>query len=301
MQPFSRFLLYFLAVARHKSIRKAAEDLHIAGSAINRHILLGEKQLQTPLFERLPTGMRLTAAGELLYGCARRWTKDLDDLTRQIDDLKGIRRGQVDLLAPEALSRAFLPELVARMKRSHPGVVLNINIRDNRRICPTLLSGDGDLALVLDPEETRDLVVVRRLSFPLGFACRPGHPLARHAAVRLADCAACPMIAPEQPLALASMFTRLVEGGRMTPMVAARANNVQMIISLVTAGVGICFLSSLDVMSEVMRGDVAFVPLIGSDMPHLTLALVHDRTRQLSRVTHLVGNIMGDIMTQPMA
>ncbi|MBE7619452.1 LysR family transcriptional regulator, partial [Komagataeibacter sp. FXV2] len=205
MQPFSRFLLYFLAVARHKSIRKAAEDLHIAGSAINRHILLGEKQLQTPLFERLPTGMRLTAAGELLYGCARRWTKDLDDLTRQIDDLKGIRRGQVDLLAPEALSRAFLPELVARMKRSHPGVVLNINIRDNRRICPTLLSGDGDLALVLDPEETRDLVVVRRLSFPLGFACRPGHPLARHAAVRLADCAACPMIAPEQPLALASM------------------------------------------------------------------------------------------------
>lgn len=80
MQPFSRFLVYFLAVARHRSIRKAAESLHIAGSAINRHILLGEKQLQTPLFERLPSGMRLTAAGELLYGCARRWVKDLDDL-----------------------------------------------------------------------------------------------------------------------------------------------------------------------------------------------------------------------------
>ncbi|POF63070.1 LysR family transcriptional regulator [Novacetimonas maltaceti] len=301
MQPFSRFLLYFLAVARHKSIRKAAEDLHIAGSAINRHILLGENQLQTPLFERLPSGMRLTAAGELLYGCARRWVKDLDDLNRQIDDLKGVRRGQVDLLAPEALARTFLPELVARMKRSHPGVVLNINIRDNRRICPTLLSGEGDLALVLDPAEIRDLVVVRRLSFPLGFACCPGHPLARHAAARLAQCAAYPMIVPEQPLALATTFTRLVEAGRIDPVVAARANNVQMIISLVTAGVGVCFLSYLDVMSEVMRGDVAFVPLLGTEMPHLTLALVHDRTRQLSRVTHLVGTIMGDIMAQPVA
>ena len=296
MQPFSRFLVYFLAVARHKSIRKAAEELHIAGSAINRHVLLGEKQLQTPLFERLPTGMRLTAAGELLYGCARRWVKDLDDLKREIDDLKGIRRGQVDLLAPEALSRAFLPELVSRMKRTHPGVVLNVNIRDNKSIHHTLLSGEGDLALVLDPEEMRDLVVVRRLSFPLGFACRSGHPLAQHDAVRLTQCADHAMIVPEQPLALASVFARLMAAGRMVPSVAARANNVQMIISLVMAGTGICLLSYLDVMSEVMRGDLAFVPLIGASVPDLTLALVHDRTRQLSRTTRMVEDIIGEIM-----
>ena len=173
-----------------------------------------------------------------------------------------------------------------------------MNIRDNRQICPTLLSGEGDLALVLDPEETRDLVVIRRMSFPLGFACRPDHPLARHAAVTLAQCATYPMIAPEQPLALAAMFAQLMEAGRIIPMVAARANNVQMIISLVTTGIGICLLSSLDVMSEVARGDVAFVPLVGADMPHLTLALVHDRTRQLSRITHMVGNIMGDVMAR---
>lgn len=301
MQPFSRFLIYFLAVARHSSIRKAAEDLHIAGSAINRHILLGEKQLQTPLFERLPTGMRLTAAGELLYGCARRWVKDLDDLNRQIDDLKGIRRGQVDLLAPEALSRAFLPELVRRMKESHPGVVLNMNIRDNRRIHEALLSGEGDLALVLDPEELRDLVVIRRMSFPLGFVCRPDHPLAQHTAIRLTQCADYPMVVPEQPLALSSVFARLMDAGRIDPRISARANNVQMIISLVAAGIGIGFLSYLDVMSEVMRGDMAFVPLVGAHVPHLTLALVHDRTRQLSRTTHLVGNMIDEIMSRHVA
>ncbi|ARW16783.1 LysR family transcriptional regulator [Komagataeibacter europaeus] len=298
MQPFSRFLVYFLAVARHRSIRRAAEELHIAGSAINRHILLGEKQLQTPLFERLPTGMRLTAAGELLYGCARRWVRELDDLSRQIDDLKGIRRGQVDLLAPEALSRAFLPELVTRMKHNHPGVVLNLNIRDNRRIHHALLSGEGDLALVLDPEEMRDLTILRRMSFPLGFICRPDHALARHAAVRLTQCADYPMVAPEQPLALSVVFSRLMDARRIIPDVAARANNVQMIISLVTGGIGIGFLSYLDVMSEVMRGDLAFVPLVGTHVPHLTLALVHDRTRQLSRTTHVVENIIEDIMSR---
>lgn len=296
MQPFSRFLVYFLAVARHCSIRKAAEDLNIAGSAINRHILLGEQQLQTPLFERLPSGMRLTATGELLYGCAQRWVKDLDDLNRQIEDLKGIRHGQVDLLAPEALSRTFLPELVCRMKVSHPGVILNMTIRDNQSIPVALLAGKGDIALVLDPEDMRDLTVIARMSFPLGFICRPDHPLAELPAIRLTQCAEYDMVVPEAPLALASVFTRLVDAGRVTPHVAARANNVQMIISLVTTGIGIGFLSYLDVMSEVRKGDLVFVPLLGPHIPHLTLALVHDRTRQLSRTTQVVENVIEEIM-----
>ncbi|PYD75083.1 LysR family transcriptional regulator [Novacetimonas pomaceti] len=298
MYPFSRFLTYFMEVARQKSIRRAAEELRIAGSAINRHILLAEDQLQTPLFERLPTGMRLTAAGELLYGCARRWMTDYDDLTRQIDEVKGIRRGQVDLLAPEALSRVLLPELIARVQARHPGVVLNISILENKRIRQALLSGEGDIALVLDPEEMRDLLVRSRVAFPLGFACPRGHPLARGGSLGLAQCAPYPVIVPEPPLALSSVFSRLAAAEHVVPMVAARANNVQMIKSLVAEGVGISFLSYLDVMSEVMRGELAFMPLSGADVPHLTLAVVQDRTRQLSRTTHMVGNIIRDIMTQ---
>ena len=109
------------------------------------------------------------------------------------------------------------------------------------------------------------------------------------------------MVVPEQPLALSSVFARLMDAGRIDPRISARANNVQMIISLVAAGIGIGFLSYLDVMSEVMRGDMAFVPLVGAHVPHLTLALVHDRTRQLSRTTHLVGNMIDEIMSRHVA
>lgn len=104
------------------------------------------------------------------------------------------------------------------------------------------------------------------------------------------------MVVPEAPLALASVFTRLVDAGCVTPHVAARANNVQMIISLVTTGIGIGFLSYLDVMSEVRKGDLVFVSLLGPHVPHLTLALVHDRTRQLSRTTQVVENVIEEIM-----
>ena len=59
MSPFSRFAHYFIAVARCGSLRRAAEQLHISASAINRQILQAEEAFGTPLFERLPRGMRL--------------------------------------------------------------------------------------------------------------------------------------------------------------------------------------------------------------------------------------------------
>ena len=66
MPALSRFLRYFLAVGRLGSIRRAADELNVSASAIDRQILNVEANLGMPLFERLPTGLRLTAAGEIM-------------------------------------------------------------------------------------------------------------------------------------------------------------------------------------------------------------------------------------------
>ena len=66
-----RFLKYFDETARAGSIRQAAERLHVAPSAVNRRIKDLEAELGVPLFERLPRGMRLTAAGELFVQYVR--------------------------------------------------------------------------------------------------------------------------------------------------------------------------------------------------------------------------------------
>ena len=58
-----RLLRYLDEVARSGSIRKAADRLNVAASAINRQILSLEAELDTPLFERMPGGLRLTASG----------------------------------------------------------------------------------------------------------------------------------------------------------------------------------------------------------------------------------------------
>src|ERR1700686_1600598 len=62
-----RLLTYVDAVARHGSVRKAADALNVASSALNRQILDLELDLGSALFERLPRGVRLTAAGGAVF------------------------------------------------------------------------------------------------------------------------------------------------------------------------------------------------------------------------------------------
>ncbi|HZV21596.1 MAG TPA: LysR family transcriptional regulator, partial [Hyphomicrobiales bacterium] len=84
MRP-PRILTYIDAVARHGSIRKAAEALHMASSALNRRILDLEEDLGCGLFERLPRGVRPTAAGELFIDYVRRAISDLETVTSRIE------------------------------------------------------------------------------------------------------------------------------------------------------------------------------------------------------------------------
>ncbi|MBL0932855.1 MAG: LysR family transcriptional regulator, partial [Alphaproteobacteria bacterium] len=66
-----RMLRYLDEIVRSGSIRKASARLNVASSAINRQLLALEAELGAPLFERLPRGLRLTAAGEMLIAHVR--------------------------------------------------------------------------------------------------------------------------------------------------------------------------------------------------------------------------------------
>ena len=98
MPTFSRFLRYFMAVGKLGSIRKASETLNVSASAIDRQILRVEAELGIPLFERLPGGLRLTAAGELMMAAGGRWQKNLFELRAQMEDLRGLKRGLTRVL-----------------------------------------------------------------------------------------------------------------------------------------------------------------------------------------------------------
>ena len=120
MQLISPAALLLDAVARAGSFRRAAERLNLSASAINRQILKLEDEIGLPLFERLPRGIRPTAAGERLLADIRRWRREQERAEGQLRDLKGQRRGVVTIGAMECFGTTLLPEAIKTLHARNP-------------------------------------------------------------------------------------------------------------------------------------------------------------------------------------
>lgn len=288
MPAFSRFHRYFLAVGRLGSIRRAADALHISASAIDRQILAAEAELGMPLFERLPNGLRLTAAGEVMMAAATRWEKGLGDVRAQMDDLRGLRRGRVELAVIDALAQGFVPRTIAALRADYPGITLATRVLDNVAVRGAVVEGTVECGLLLDPQSGRDLAVRAHVDVVLGFVTPPGHPLTEAPTRRFAAGAAWPLVVPAAPLALTRQVA-LLEATTGVPMqTVAASDNILMLKSLVAEGVGVGILTSIDVLEEVRRGSLAFVPIAEPMLRPLTLALCMASARSLSGAANLV-------------
>ncbi|WP_339426625.1 LysR family transcriptional regulator, partial [Pseudomonas proteolytica] len=108
----SPMIVYFDVIRRAGSIREAARRLNIASSAVNRQLLKLETELGTPLFERLPGGLRLTNAGATFARHSIGVLQDAERVRSELEALQGLRTGHVELVAVEGLSSDLLPDVL---------------------------------------------------------------------------------------------------------------------------------------------------------------------------------------------
>jgi DNA-binding transcriptional LysR family regulator len=119
-------LRYLLAVAEHGSLSGAARALTVNHSTVLRRIGRFEDQLAVRLFERLPSGYALTAAGEALANSARQISETVTSVERRIvgQDLR--LSGQVRVATTDTLALFVLPAMVARFRAAHPEVQIEL-------------------------------------------------------------------------------------------------------------------------------------------------------------------------------
>ena len=288
MPAFSRFLRYFMAVGRLGSIRKAADVLNVSASAIDRQILNVEADMEMPLFERLPTGLRLTAAGEIMMAAGIRWQKDLADVRERITDLRGLKRGHVDIAVIDALTKGYLPGTVQAIQQRHPGITIGIKVLTNDAVRAAILNGEVDCGIYFEPQSFRGITVRAFVDVVLGLLTPAGHPLGQHKEARFSACAGSPLIVPAEPLAVCQQIA-VLEG--ITGVVLDRtvtSDNIQMITSLVLQGIGIGVLTSIDVITEVRRGLLSFTRISDSVLRPMTLALCTSSSRTPSYAAGMV-------------
>lgn len=193
-----RILRYVDEVARCGSIRKAAEQLHITASAVNRRIADLEEELEAQLFERRARGVRLTAAGEMFVTFLRKHDGDVERLRSQIQDLKGLRRGTVRIAASQALALDFLPRAISQFRKQHPLVSFEVKVLDHERATQALAAYEVDLVLVFRPPFLGNFQPLMTLTQRLVAIMGKSHPLAARKTVRLRDCARYPVALAER-------------------------------------------------------------------------------------------------------
>ncbi len=295
MPAFSRFLRYFTAVGRLGSIRKAAEELHVSASAIDRQILNVEAELGMPLFERLPTGLRLTAAGEIMMAAGGRWQKAMADVRGQIEDLRGLKRGNVDIAIIDALTKGYIPRAISAIQAHYPGITISVRVLESNAIHRVIANGEVDFGVFFEPRSIRDLTVRAFTQVALGFVTLPDHPLAKMGQARFSACAGSPMIIPAKPLAVHEQVAVLEATSQIMLDKKVVSDSIQMIASLVLEGIGIGVLTSLDVMAEVRAGLLAFTPISDPILRPMTLALCAATSRPTSYAADIVQReLIGD-------
>jgi DNA-binding transcriptional LysR family regulator len=116
----------FLALARHRSFRRAADEIGCTPSALSHALKALEERLDLRLFNRTTRSVALTEAGELLLARVAPAFRDIEDALDDLNNLRGAPIGRLRLNAARASAKMVLLPLVARFLESHPKVNIEI-------------------------------------------------------------------------------------------------------------------------------------------------------------------------------
>lgn len=267
-------LRYIAEVARRGSVRKAAAALNVAASAIDRQLLKIEASLGTPLFDRTPTGMRPTPAGAILLRHVADTLLDFERVRAEIDDLRGIKTGNVAIAAVDSLLVEFLPRMLDRLRAEFPAVSFSVNAAEPAGIAALVAGGEIDLGFTFVGPPLPGTAWLAAVPAPLGVVMPATHPLARRRVLRLDDLRGHPVVLPTGPLPR----TMDVDPGFAAFRAAARprlaSNSIALLKHAIRAGAGISFFTRIGFMSEIAAGEIAWRPLATRPINRLKLGLL---------------------------
>jgi DNA-binding transcriptional LysR family regulator len=276
-----RLLVYVDAVARHGSIRKAADALNVASSALNRRILDLELDLATALFERLPRGVRLTSAGEVFLAYARQAISELKAVESQVEQLRGLVRGQVGIAAVESVATELLPAAISKFQAEHPNVRFNVRIGAPEDLTGALIADQVDLVLTHYPPPRKHVAVLATAEQALCALMPRDHPLAGRNGLRLRECMAYPLALGDASLAGRALIEQVLAQASFDLDPRLVCNSVETMKAFARMNRGICFQFRKPGEAIIPPGDMIALPLIDPPLLQAKLILATRRGRVL--------------------
>jgi LysR family transcriptional regulator, low CO2-responsive transcriptional regulator len=260
-----RQLRIFVAVARHLSFARAAEELCLTPPAVTMQIRDLEECVGLPLFDRVGRTVSLTVAGEYLLVHARKVLAVLKDAEDLVAQFKRVETGRL-VIGMVSTAQYFLPPLLARFCAEHPGVEVSLAVGNRQTLVEQMQRNDVDLAIMGRPPSE---IATRAEPFavhPLVMVAAPDNPLAHEEHVPARALAAYGFIGREHGSGTRAALDEYFRDHGIGPRIAMEMSSNETIKQAVMANMGVSLLSLHTIGLELSTGNIAVLEAEGTPM-----------------------------------
>lgn len=275
-------LRYFFEAARTGSIRQAAEHIHVAPSAISRQIAKLEHELDAQLFERRSSGVKLTAAGELLARQLESTVRDIYRVRAQIDDLKGLRRGDVTIYTIEGLVDAVVSLSIAKFSFQYPEIHFQVDVASTDRIIEAIVAGEADIGIALNAPRRADVSVCFGWQEPLHAIVAPSHALSGRKSISLQELTRYPATLPDRTFGVRRQIDAMLKKTDLQPKMLVITNSILTTVCVARQGAAYTLMPMFAVERDIKAGTLLAIPLTDDDLEPSSVEICVHRNRRLS-------------------
>ena len=278
-----RQLRVFESAARHLSLTRAAEELHLTPPAVSIQVRQLEGHAGAELFERVGRRLRLTEAGEEVLARSREILGHIRGAEETIAGLGSLEQGLLDVGFINA-GDYFFPWIIAAFRERHPGIRVRLTVGNREDLLERLAEREIDLAVMSHAPTQPGFVAEAFAPHPHVVVGAPSHPLARRRSVPLETVAGEPFITREPGSATRLAMEQAFAEAGVVPRIEMEIASNETIKQAVAAGFGLGFLSAHAVQQELALRRLAVIPVKGFPVMRQWY-VVQVRDRRLPRIT----------------
>jgi DNA-binding transcriptional LysR family regulator len=243
-----RHLRYFVGAGEEQHFGRAAARLRLAQPSLSRQIQDLEKEMGFPLFDRLPRGVRLNAAGRLFLSDAQRILQDVDEAKRRAERIALGKAGTIRVGIAQALSwHGMVVDSFREFRRRQPDAELVLHHMLSIHQVEAVVSGrlDAGFAASVIPWN-KDLGHWEFAQDRILLAVPKGHHLTKRGKIRLRDLRDLPFIwfqRSANPAFDDQLVRECARGGLSAPRIIQEASDRDTLIGFVQCRIGIAWLT----------------------------------------------------------
>lgn len=242
-----RHLRYFVAVGEDEHYGRAAQRLRVAQPALSSQIQDLERELGFQLFDRLPRGVRLSAAGKVFLEDCRRILQDVNQAVIRAERAACGVTGTLRLGFTESASwHGVVPDSLREFRRTHPEAELQLSSLISIDQLEAVCSGRLDAGFVYVPPSDAQIAEVFVATHEVVLAVPRKHPLSRLKTLRLRDLTETDFVwfsRRRHPANYDRLLRECSRGGLTNPRIVQEVIDQATMLSLVSCGLGVAFVT----------------------------------------------------------